>query len=112
MEGLKFLEDHSCNHGTSLQIEAKEVDKKKHELYALIESMEEEENVLKKQQIDITNELDKFENVIKENQQRIKHWKKEVKEIPPLHRFYMCGRTKFRMQLGVTLQVQFFFLVF
>ena len=62
----------------SLQLEAKEVDKQKHELYALIEGLEEEENGLKKQQIDITNELDKYENVIKENQQRIKHWKKEV----------------------------------
>ena len=62
----------------SIQSEAKEVDKEKHELYAHIEKLEEEENVLKKQQIDITNELDKYENVIKENQQRIKHWKKEV----------------------------------
>ena len=34
--------------------------------------------MLKKEQIDVTNELDKYENVIKENQQRIKHWKKEV----------------------------------
>ncbi len=49
-----------------------------HELYTEIEKREAEENILKKQQIDITNELEKYENVIKENQQRIKHWKKEV----------------------------------
>ena len=72
-----------------LQLEAKEVDRQKHELCTHLEKLEEEENVLKKQQIDITNELDKFENVIKENQQRIKHWKKEVNfcEGSSLHNF-------------------------
>lgn len=66
-------------HCFKFQAEAKEFDKEKHELYRQIEKLEEEENVLKKQQIDTMNELEKYENVIKENQQRIKHWKKEVK---------------------------------
>ena len=40
--------------------------------------LEEEENKLQKEVVDIKHELEKFENIMKTNQQKIKHWKKEV----------------------------------
>jgi predicted nucleic acid-binding Zn-ribbon protein len=40
--------------------------------------LEEEENKLQKEVVDVKHELEKFENIMKTNQQKIKHWKKEV----------------------------------
>ena len=40
--------------------------------------LEDEETVLQKDVVDVKNELEKFQNIVKENQQKIKHWKKEV----------------------------------
>ena len=40
--------------------------------------LEEDENSIQKDVVDVKNELDKFQNIIKENQTKIKHWKKEV----------------------------------
>lgn len=40
--------------------------------------LEEEENNLQKEVIDVKNELEKCQNLIKENQAKVKHWKKEA----------------------------------
>ena len=40
--------------------------------------LEDEETALQKDVVDVKNELEKFQNIVKENQQKIKHWKKEV----------------------------------
>ena len=43
-----------------------------------LESVEQEENKLRAQEVDIKHEVEKYETVLKENQQKVKHWQKEV----------------------------------
>ena len=40
--------------------------------------LEDDETAIQKDVVDVKNELEKYQNIIKENQQKIKHWKKEV----------------------------------
>lgn len=40
--------------------------------------VEQEEAKLRSQEVDIKHEVEKYETVLKENQQKIKHWQKEV----------------------------------
>ena len=42
--------------------------------------LEDDENDIQKEVVDVKNELEKFQNIIKENQTKIKHWKKEVSD--------------------------------
>ena len=43
-----------------------------------LEAVEKEENRLRAQEVDIKHEVEKYETVLKENQQKVKHWQKEV----------------------------------
>ena len=43
-----------------------------------LEAVEREENKLRAQEVDIKHEVEKYETVLKENQQKVKHWQKEV----------------------------------
>ena len=43
-----------------------------------LEAVENEENKLRAQEVDIKHEVEKYETVLKENQQKVKHWQKEV----------------------------------
>lgn len=43
-----------------------------------VEAVEQEENKLQSQEVDIKHEMDKFEAVLKDNQNKEKHWQKEV----------------------------------
>ena len=43
-----------------------------------LEAVEKEENKLRAQEVDIKHEVEKYETVLKENQQKVKHWQKEV----------------------------------
>ena len=49
-----------------------------HDVNKDLAQLEEDENGIQKEVVDVKNELDKFQNIIKENQTKIKHWKKEV----------------------------------
>ena len=40
--------------------------------------LEAEEAQLQKKQIDVKHDVEKYENLVKENQAKSKHWKKEV----------------------------------
>ena len=44
----------------------------------VIAELEQEENKLQKEVIDVKNELEKYQNLMKDSQSKIKHWKKEV----------------------------------
>ena len=41
--------------------------------------LEAEEQELKKEHIEVQHELDNYQGIVKENQQKIKYWKKEVR---------------------------------
>jgi peptidoglycan hydrolase CwlO-like protein len=41
--------------------------------------LEEEENKIQKEVVDVKADLDRCQNLMKENQAKLKHWKKEVK---------------------------------
>ena len=43
--------------------------------------LEEQELALQKETIEVRHELEKYEGVVKENQSKLKHWKKEVKHL-------------------------------
>ena len=43
-----------------------------------LEAVEQEESKLREQEVDIKHEVEKYETVLKENQQKVKHWQKEV----------------------------------
>lgn len=40
--------------------------------------VEQEETKMKSKEVDIKHEMEKYESVLKENQQKVKHWQKEV----------------------------------
>ena len=40
--------------------------------------LEENENKLRSEEIDVKHEFEKYETVVKENHQKVKHWQKEV----------------------------------
>ena len=39
-----------------------------------LEAVEKEENKLRAQEVDIKHEVEKYETVLKENQQKVNHW--------------------------------------
>lgn len=41
-------------------------------------AVEAEENELRSKEVDLKHEVEKFEGIYKENQQKVKHWQKEV----------------------------------
>lgn len=43
--------------------------------------LEEEENMIRKDVVDVKNELDKYANAVKENQNKVKYWKKELSHL-------------------------------
>ena len=43
-----------------------------------LEAVEQEENKLRGQEVDIKHEMDKYESVLRDNQNKQKHWQKEV----------------------------------
>lgn len=40
--------------------------------------LEQDETKMKSKEVDIKHEVEKYESVLKENQQKVKHWQKEV----------------------------------
>lgn len=55
--------------------EMEQVLKKSVEEYAAVEA---KEQALRTKEVDIKHEVEQFEGILKENQQKVKHWKKEV----------------------------------
>ena len=43
-----------------------------------LDAVDQEESKLREQEVDIKHELEKYETVLKENHQKVKHWQKEV----------------------------------
>lgn len=43
-----------------------------------VAELEQEETKMRSQEVDIKHEVEKYETVLKENQQKVKHWQKEV----------------------------------
>lgn len=43
-----------------------------------LEAVEQEESKLRGKEVDIKHEVDKYEAVLKQNQEKVKHWQKEV----------------------------------
>lgn len=60
------------------QEKMKEAETALNEVKAIVAKLEEDENKLQKDFVDVRHELEKFENIMKTNQQKIKHWKKEI----------------------------------
>lgn len=48
------------------------------ELRSHLAEIEEKEQKLHKEQIEVDHEMEKYETVVKENQTKMRHWKKEV----------------------------------
>ena len=44
--------------------------------------VEQEETKMRSKEVDIKHEVEKYETVLKENQQKVKHWQKEVYQLP------------------------------
>ena len=55
-----------------------EMEESLEELRKELEAVEKEENKLRAQEVDIKHEVEKYETVLKENQQKVKYWQKEV----------------------------------
>lgn len=60
------------------QEKMKEAETALNEIRVEVGKLEEEENQLQKDVVDVKHELEKYENLVKTNQQKIKHWKKEM----------------------------------
>ena len=56
----------------------KEVETALAEVNSVVAKLEEEETELRKQHIEVKHKFEKFDAVVKENKDKIKHWKKEV----------------------------------
>ena len=56
----------------------KEVEAAVGEIKEAVADLEKEEQELQKDNIEVRHELDRYENIVKENAQKVKHWKKEV----------------------------------
>ena len=56
----------------------KEVEDSVKEVKDELTRLEEEEQTLQKDHIEVKHQLEKCETLVKENQQKIRHWKKEV----------------------------------
>ena len=56
----------------------KEVETALAEVNSVIAKLDEEETELRKQHIEVKHKFEKFDAVVKENKDKIKHWKKEV----------------------------------
>ena len=56
-----------------------------------LEAVEQEENKLRAQEVDIKHEVEKYEIVLKENQQKVKHWQKEVYNTACAQALYLGG---------------------
>ena len=48
------------------------------ELRKEVAELEQEETKMRSREVDIKHEVEKYETVLKENQQKVKHWQKEV----------------------------------
>ena len=46
-----------------------------------IAALEKEENEIKTKEVDIKHEVEKYEVVLKENQQKVRYWKKELSNL-------------------------------
>ncbi|XP_033759958.1 structural maintenance of chromosomes protein 4-like isoform X2 [Pecten maximus] len=64
-----------------LKDKIKEADEELSGVKAEIAKHEEEQNQLQKEVVDVRHELEKFDGIIKSNQQKIKHWKKEMGQL-------------------------------
>jgi len=51
-----------------------------------VAELEQEETKMRSQEVDIKHEVEKYETVLKENQQKVKHWQKEVCN----YQFFQC----------------------
>ena len=56
----------------------KEMQKKLEEVKLAFEATDKEEGELRSKEIDVKHELQKFENTLKENNNKIRHWKEKV----------------------------------
>ena len=70
-------------HGNNLlfvcfQEAMKEVGTSVEEIKVEVGKFEEQEQALSKQQIEVRHDMEKYETVVKENQDKVKYWKKEV----------------------------------
>ena len=59
-----------------------------------LDVIEQEETKLRGQEVDIKHEVEKYEAVLKENQQKVKHWQKEVRKPSTLGRTFHLMKTK------------------
>ena len=60
-----------------------------------LSKLQQQEAEIKSKQVEVKHELEKWENLVKENQQKGKHWKKEVRR---------NTRARFHKDLGLVLR--------
>lgn len=54
--------------------------------------LEEEEQKLEKDNVEVKHELEKYDNIVKDNQAKVKHWNKEVmRSLAPLPVTYLLS---------------------
>ncbi|KAL3847105.1 hypothetical protein ACJMK2_018035 [Sinanodonta woodiana] len=75
-EALKVMEAYQQS-----QEKMKEAEKALNEVGKEVARLEEEDNKLQKEVVDIKHELDRYDGIIKSNQAKAKHWKKELGQL-------------------------------
>ena len=55
-----------------------EVEHELNKIKATVAGLEEQEQTMQKENIEVKHELEKYQNIVKENQGRLKYWRKEV----------------------------------
>ena len=64
------------------------------------QQLEEEFNKMKSEEVDVKNDLEKCDAQVKENEAKIKHWKKEV-EIVHSTDYFLLSQTSIRVSVIV-----------
>ncbi|XP_073255953.1 structural maintenance of chromosomes protein 4-like [Porites lutea] len=83
-EEFTTLEEKASNVLQDLEKAQQEMSEMEESLEGLrkeLEAVEKEENKLRAQEVDIKHEVEKYETVLKENQQKVKHWQKELSKL-------------------------------
>ena len=69
----------NCSECFTIQEDIKKVEVELKEVQAAMAEIESADKSLQKEQIELKHEHEKYDTVVKDNSQKMKHWKKEVR---------------------------------
>ena len=81
LQGIRRYTATSMLYMAWFQDKVAEVEASLEGIKAEIGQLEEEEGAIQKDQLEVRMQLEKFENILKENKAKLKHWRKEVRHL-------------------------------